>query len=60
MSTLSLPSPDELQLRIDACEAELKALRKLQRLADAALQAEEARSRREELVHREGGPGHGR
>jgi hypothetical protein len=47
MESLSVPHPDEIQRRIEACEAELKALRKLQRLADAALTAEEARARRE-------------
>jgi hypothetical protein len=58
MSTYVIPSPDDLQRRIDACEAELKALRKLQRLADAAQQAEEARRRREEAARRNGGRHH--
>jgi hypothetical protein len=48
MRTLTVPNPDELQRRIESCEAELKALRKLQRLADAAQQAEDARQRRED------------
>jgi hypothetical protein len=47
METLTVPHPDDLQRRIEACEAELKALRKMQRLADAALAAEEARRRRD-------------
>jgi hypothetical protein len=46
MNGLTIPTPDELQRRITACEEELKALRRMLRLADAAQQAEEARRRR--------------
>jgi hypothetical protein len=50
---ITIPQPDELQRRIELCEAELKALRKLQRLADMAQKAEEARYRREALKRQE-------
>jgi hypothetical protein len=54
MRTLTVPTPDELQRRIESCEAELKALRRLQRLADAAQQAENARRQREDPPTAEG------
>jgi hypothetical protein len=54
MKTFVVPSPDDILRRIDSCEAELKALRKLLRLADAAQQAEDARRQREDPPTAEG------
>jgi hypothetical protein len=61
MSTASfsevLPSPNEIRARIDACEEELKALRRLLRASVAAARADEARQRRR-AVTTEGGERH--
>jgi hypothetical protein len=47
MNTLALPSPDELRERIEACEQELRALKRLLRMAQYATDAEAAARRRE-------------
>jgi hypothetical protein len=46
MDTIILPPPDELRRRIDACELELKALRRLLRISQDAHDAEDARRAR--------------
>jgi hypothetical protein len=57
MDTISLPHPDQLRARIEACEAELRALRRLLRSsqdaadADAAKRRGEALRRGEEATH---------
>jgi hypothetical protein len=52
---VTIPAPSEIAKRIDACRAELAALKRLHRLACAAKQAREAAERpplqREEAVH---------
>jgi len=47
MNTVVLPHPDEIIRRIDACEQELRSLKKLLRASRDFYDAEEARSRRE-------------
>jgi hypothetical protein len=46
METLTVPPPDQLLQRIAACETELKALRKLLRIAKNVSVADEARQAR--------------
>jgi hypothetical protein len=47
MDALRLPSPEDIVERIRCCREELAALRRLLRAARAAVQAEDARKRRE-------------
>jgi hypothetical protein len=42
-----LPAPDDIHRRIEACQAELAALRKLLRVSVTAHRAEEARRQRQ-------------
>jgi hypothetical protein len=44
---ITIPSPDQIRVRISACEDELRALRRLLRLSNNAVKAEEARRRRQ-------------
>lgn len=44
---ITIPAPDELRRRIEACEIELKSLRRLLRMSRAATRAAEARKSRE-------------
>jgi hypothetical protein len=46
MERITIPTPDEIRQRITDCERELKALRRLLRMALHALDAAEARHRR--------------
>jgi hypothetical protein len=47
MDQLTIPTPEQLDQRITECELELKALRHLRRMAQAAHVAEQARRARE-------------
>jgi hypothetical protein len=47
---IPLPHPDELRRRIDACEGELKALRKLLRASQDYYDAETNRRKRAEVL----------
>jgi hypothetical protein len=47
MEMIVLPPPEQIDKRIAACELELKALRRLRRMAHAARVAEQARLVRE-------------
>jgi hypothetical protein len=47
MNSITIPHPDEIRSRIASCEAELRALKKLLRVAQLADDAEDARQRRE-------------
>jgi hypothetical protein len=44
--TATLPSPDQIAVRMQLCRQELKALRKLYRAAVASKQADDARAKR--------------
>jgi hypothetical protein len=52
---IQLPAPDQVRQRIAAAEDEIKALRRLLRVSNAAVRAEEARLRRTSLESGEGG-----
>jgi hypothetical protein len=57
---LFLPPPDRIIERIELCERELKALRRLLRTSKHAYDADEARRRREQAqLAQGGGPQHG-
>jgi hypothetical protein len=47
MGPITLPPPEELRLRIAACERELKSLRRLLRASQDAYDAQESRQARE-------------
>jgi hypothetical protein len=47
---ITLPTPDEIAVRIRACRAELAALKKLQRMVRTAQAAREARERRPDIA----------
>jgi hypothetical protein len=53
--TITLPAPDQLEQRIAACAAELKALRRLLRMSRAMHDANEARKRRAQSTDRREG-----
>ena len=52
---ITLPDPEAIRARIQACREELAALKKLLRAAEAAQRAEKARRARQALPP--GGPG---
>ena len=49
-ATLTIPAPDEIREQIRARVSEVRALRQMLKLAEAAQQAEEARKRQRPLV----------
>jgi hypothetical protein len=49
-SSITIPASTDLQRRIEECRDELNALKRLHRMAKAAEQAAEARSKREREV----------
>jgi hypothetical protein len=53
--TITVPPPEEIERRIVACKAELKALARLKRLSRAAKTAAEAAESRATLPTAEGG-----
>jgi hypothetical protein len=48
--TITVPPPDEIERRITACKAELKALARLKRMSRAAKSAADARESRPPFV----------
>jgi hypothetical protein len=53
--TITVPPPDEIERRITACKAELKALARLKRMSRAAKSAADARASRPTLPAVKGG-----
>jgi hypothetical protein len=53
MESITVPTPENIQDRIAACENELRSLRKLLRLSRAAQAAEDARRRQRLAVPQE-------
>jgi hypothetical protein len=47
MESITVPPPEELQRRIESCEAELRELRRVFRLSKAMQLAEDARQQRQ-------------